>query len=82
MAKKEVTQLSPGDRFSWPAFMNAPNVDVCLGGYTFDANGGQLVTVIYFASGRELRYPVSGSGATVLLVDFIDTEPVIWFTID
>ena len=63
--------MSPGDIIRWPGFMNATDTDVCLGGYTFDANGGNLVTVIYFASGRELRYPVSGNGATVLVVEVV-----------
>ena len=80
MGSVRITDLSPGTVFKWPPFMNATENDVCLGGYTFDANGGSLVTVIYFASGRELRYPVGGSGATVLLVEEVRTIPEYFTT--
>lgn len=77
-----ITDLSPGDGFKWPGFMNAPDEDVCIGGYTFDANGGSLVSVMYFASGRTYRCPFPGSGATVITVTPTGKSYHEWFGIN
>jgi len=79
-AALKITELSPGDGFKWPGFMNATDEDVYIGGYTFDANGGSLVTVMYFASGRTYRCPVPGSGATVITVNPTGKSYADWFT--
>ena len=63
-----ILALQLGQEFTWPSFMNATGVDYLVAGYTFDANGGSLVTRLYFASGRIITTPINGSGASVVMV--------------